>query len=40
MDPPEWVVGYGLDYNENFRTLPFIGVLSPEAIAQYAEKKK
>lgn len=20
MDPPQWVVGYGLDYNEHFRT--------------------
>ena len=25
--PKEFVVGYGLDYNEKFRNLPFIGVL-------------
>lgn len=25
----EWVVGYGLDYDEQYRQLPFIGVLSP-----------
>ena len=31
MDPV-WVVGYGLDYNENYRTLPYIGELSKEAI--------
>jgi len=28
--PNEFVVGYGLDYNENFRNLPYIGVLKPE----------
>lgn len=27
--PNEWVVGYGLDYAEQYRTLPYIGVLSP-----------
>lgn len=26
----EWVVGYGLDYNEKDRTLPYIGVIHPE----------
>ena len=26
----EWVVGYGLDYAEQHRTLPYIGVISPE----------
>ena len=29
--PNEFVVGYGLDYNENFRNLPYIGILKPEA---------
>ncbi len=27
--PDEFVVGYGLDYNERYRALPFIGVLDP-----------
>lgn len=34
--PDEFVVGYGLDYNEKYRNLPFIGVLKPE-IYQNAE---
>ena len=25
--PDRWVVGYGLDYNDRFRTLPYIGAL-------------
>jgi hypoxanthine phosphoribosyltransferase len=25
----EWVVGYGLDYAEQNRTLPYIGVIKP-----------
>jgi len=28
--PNEWVVGYGLDYADRFRTLPYIGVLKRE----------
>ena len=28
--PDVWVVGYGLDYAERFRTLPYIGELPPE----------
>lgn len=27
--PDEFVVGYGLDYDEKYRNLPFIGVLRP-----------
>ena len=26
----EWVVGYGLDYAERDRTLPYIGVITPD----------
>ncbi len=29
--PDEFVVGYGLDYRGEYRNLPFIGALSPEA---------
>lgn len=28
--PNKFVVGYGLDYGEKYRNLPFIGVLKPE----------
>src|SRR5699024_1706565 len=28
--PNEFVVGYGLDYEEKYRNLPYIGVLKPE----------
>ncbi|MBR2447679.1 MAG: hypoxanthine phosphoribosyltransferase [Clostridia bacterium] len=31
--PDEFVVGYGLDYNEKFRNLPYVAVLSPEVYA-------
>ena len=27
--PDEFVVGYGLDYDEQYRNLPFVGVLKP-----------
>ena len=29
--PNEFVVGYGLDFNEHFRNLSYVGVLKPEA---------
>ena len=28
--PDEFVVGYGLDYSEQYRALPYIGILKPE----------
>lgn len=31
--PDEFVVGYGLDYNEIYRNLPYIGVLKPSIYA-------
>src|SRR5690625_3125319 len=34
--PNEFVVGYGLDYDEKYRNLPYIGVLKREV---YEEKK-
>jgi hypoxanthine phosphoribosyltransferase len=30
--PDRFVVGYGLDYQERYRNLPFIGVLKPEVL--------
>lgn len=32
--PNEFVVGYGLDYNENYRNLPFIGVLKKDVYSK------
>ena len=29
--PDEFVVGYGLDFNEYYRNLPYVGILKPEA---------
>jgi hypoxanthine phosphoribosyltransferase len=29
--PPDFVVGYGLDYDERYRNLPYIATLRPEA---------
>ena len=34
--PDEFVVGYGLDYNESYRELPFVGVLRRSV---YSEEK-
>ena len=28
--PDQFVVGYGLDFNETYRNLPYIGILKPE----------
>ena len=32
--PDEFVVGYGLDYNEKYRNLPYIGVLKREVYSK------
>jgi hypoxanthine phosphoribosyltransferase len=34
MLPDKFVVGYGLDYDERYRNLPFVGVLKEKAITQ------
>ena len=31
--PDAFVVGYGLDYDERFRQLPYVGILKPEVYA-------
>lgn len=36
--PDLFVVGYGLDYAERFRNLPFVGVLKPEAYSSGGEE--
>ena len=28
--PDQFIVGYGLDYGEKYRNLPYIGLLKPE----------
>jgi hypoxanthine phosphoribosyltransferase len=30
--PDEFVVGYGLDYQERYRTLPYLAKLRPEVL--------
>lgn len=30
--PDEWVVGYGLDYDDRYRTLPYIGALDRDEV--------
>ena len=32
--PNLFVVGYGLDYDEAYRNLPYVGVLKPEAYSK------
>ena len=32
--PDAFVVGYGLDYDEKYRNLPYVGVLKPEVYAK------
>lgn len=35
--PDEFVVGYGLDYEDMYRNLPFLAALEPEDIARHTE---
>lgn len=32
--PDEFVVGYGLDYAERYRALPYVGILKPEVYSE------
>ncbi len=32
--PDEFVIGYGLDYNEKYRNIPYIGVLKPSVYSE------
>ena len=33
--PDYFVVGYGLDYNERYRALPYVGILKPEVYTKH-----
>ena len=35
--PDEFVVGYGLDYAQKYRNLPYIGVVEPEQTGEDGE---
>ena len=35
--PDAFVIGYGLDYAERYRNLPFVGILKPHVYQQIAE---
>ncbi|MFH1770712.1 MAG: hypoxanthine phosphoribosyltransferase [archaeon] len=37
--PNEFVVGYGLDYNQRFRSVPHIAIMSEAGIKKYEKKK-
>ena len=32
--PDEFIVGYGLDYNDLYRNLPYVGILKPEVYSK------
>lgn len=36
--PNDFVVGYGLDYGERYRNLPYVGVLKKEAVKKGRER--
>ena len=37
--PDKFVIGYGLDYDEAYRELPYVGVLSPSVYTNISEEK-
>ena len=38
--PDEFVVGYGLDYCQQYRNMPYIGVLKPEVYSKYFQSAR
>lgn len=38
--PDEYVVGYGLDYNQKYRNLPYIGILAPHVYLNDLKNKE
>ena len=36
--PDRFVVGYGLDYAQRYRNLPYIGILKPSVYEEYVER--
>jgi hypoxanthine phosphoribosyltransferase len=37
--PNEFVIGYGLDYDERYRNLPFVGTLAPHVYGGNGEQR-
>lgn len=37
--PDEFVIGYGLDYRDEYRNLPFLAALEPEDLARHEERE-
>ena len=35
--PDEFVVGYGLDYQDQYRNLPFLAALEPSDLGRHRE---